>query len=410
MMKRLQRRFTGIVMLALFVVLAVLLGAVNSFNFVQTTRKADAVLALLAENGGSFPQKDKPKPEQGMSPGGKRDDLSPEVAFETRYFVAYANAGGTITGIDTSHIAAVSSSDAQEYAQAVLDQAPGTGYKSRYRYQLTETATGYLVLFVDWGNQLETSLAFLLNSTAVGVACLLVVLLLVLLLSRRAIRPLVENMERQKQFITDAGHEIKTPLAIISANSEVLEMTYGENEWTSSTRNQVKRLGDLVQNLLTLSKMEEGGSRHTEEVCLTRLAEEITKDFASLIQQKQIQFSADLTPPVTMRGEKNSLAQLIVILMDNALKYTPDGGEAALSVERKGKRVQLALTNTCEQLPPGDLNRLFDRFYRADSSRSRESGGYGIGLSVARAVVEAHGGTITARQQGAHEICFLAEF
>lgn len=317
---------------------------------------------------------------------------------------------GILTEIDTSHIAAVSSSDAQDYAQSVLRRGKEKGYVGQYRYFVTSSTEDIMLIFVDWGNQIHIALSFLLNSSAVAGVSLLVVLLLVTLLSSRAIRPVIESMEKQKRFITDAGHEIKTPLAIISANSEVLEMMHGPSEWTGSIQNQVCRLNGLVQNLLTLSKMEESQVQlQTAVIQLSQLTKDIAEDFIPLAAQKPAGLFLAVQPGIETNGDLAGITHLLTILLDNAVKYVTPNGQITVTLAKKGRFAVLEVANTCMELPEGDLDKLFDRFYRGDTSRSRDSGGYGIGLSVAKAIVTVHHGKLSAVGNGAHEIVFHVE-
>lgn len=215
--------------------------------------------------------------------------------------------------------------------------------------------------------------------------------------NRKAIRPVIESMEKQKQFITDAGHELKTPIAIISANTEVIEMCSGESEWTESIHHQTERLTSLVTQLLTLAKMDEGGGQlELKEWNASETIIEAVQSFEAPAVTKQITLQTDIAKELRMEGDAARIHQLVSLLVDNAVKYTPEGGKIHIFWRKNGKKAEFSVQNTCDTLPEGDLNRLFDRFYRADVSRARESGGYGIGLSVAAAIVKAHKGKITA--------------
>lgn len=261
-------------------------------------------------------------------------------------------------------------------------------------------SVGVVQIYVDCLNDLRSIQNFAVNSLLVGGIFLVLVLILVSVFSKRAIRPVVESMEKQKQFITDAGHEIKTPIAIILANTEVIEMCEGESEWTKSIKNQVSRLTELVGSLLMLSKMDETRQQiEMREVKFGKLIKEISDSFHTMLVQKNQKLELMVDEKLSIYGNEKEIRQLGTILMDNAVKYTPDGGRMRISLKRKEKMAVLDFYNECESLPQGDLNRLFDRFYRADSSRSRESGGYGIGLSVAKAVVKNHKGKISVKAQ-----------
>ncbi len=438
MIKKLQRKFVLIATLSLLAVMVLVIGAINVINLVQMNGHVDDILDLLSENDGKFPdmphRRDEEEqtipgnamPQEGelqgddkpLSLGEPRDNrrklspgISEETPFKTRYFIVRTDSDGQISQIDTSHIAAVSSAEAKEYAAGALAKSKDRGYTGFYKYLTRETPSGSVIVFVDCSTELSTALSFLAVSAAISLLSVLVVFILVFIFSRRAIRPVIESMEKQKQFITDAGHELKTPLAIISANTDVLELTSGKNEWTESIRGQTKRLNGLIKDMLALSRMdEESYQPQWETFSISRAVAEAAAPFETPAKTANKTFFADIDPDLSFRGDESQIRQLVTILCDNALKYSSENGNIRLSLKAKGKNILLSVQNTCTTLPDGDLNRLFDRFYRAENSRSRETGGYGIGLSIARAIVQAHKGKISAVREAEDVISFRAIF
>lgn len=414
MIRTLQRKFILITILALMTALLVVVGGINGINIYQVNKKSEMLLSMLANNEGNFPEQTKrelrPKPEgenaKTIEPKKSIFEykISEETPFETRYFtVTVANDSDDESNmtVNVKHIAAVTETEAKQFTKELLKKEKTSGYYGRYRYQKAKTKESKIIyIYVDCMNDLQSIQSFAVISLLVGGIFLVFVLILVSILSRRAIRPVVESMEKQKQFITDAGHEIKTPIAIILANTEVIEMCEGESEWTKSIKNQVTRLTELVGNLLTLAKMDETGYKmEQQEVKFGKLIQEIAESFYTMILQKNQKMELQIDEELSITGNEKELRQLGTILMDNAVKYTPDGGTIRIDLKRKEKMVILDFYNECENIPQGDLNRLFDRFYRADSSRARESGGYGIGLSVAKAVVKNHKGKISVKAE-----------
>lgn len=403
MIKKLQRKFIFIVMGSLLLVIVVLIGAINLVNRHQINQKADALLQLLADNDGKFPEMEKDKPPKPNEHGFA---MSEETKFETRYFLVRANTTGTVVQIDTSHIAAVSSSEAQQYAERILSSGNTTGYQGVYKYLMVQTQEGQLLVFLDCRTQLQTMHSFLLISCAIAFAAFLLVSLLVFIFSKRAIKPVIESTEKQKQFITDAGHEVKTPLAIISANTDVLELYGGDNEWIQSIRRQTTRLGALVNDLLLLARMDEQSTVHTcADFSLSDAVAETAEGFELLAAQKNKKLTLQIEPNLSLHGDENSIRKLVSILLDNAVKYAEENTAITLTLQSSGKGRILTVKNYCNNLPSGNLEKLFDRFYRVDQSRSRESGGYGIGLSIAKAIVVSHKGKITARREADNVLC-----
>lgn len=220
----------------------------------------------------------------------------------------------------------------------------------------------------------------------------------ILFFSQRMIRPVTESYEKQKRFITDAGHEIKTPLAIIQADTDVLEMDYGESEWLDDIKRQTKRLTMLTNDLVLLSRMEEAESNlQMTLLTFSDLVSEAAASFAALIQTQNKVFRCAIEPGISLTGDEKSIRRLVNILMDNALKYSPSQGLISLSVKKQGKQVCLTVCNTTQNpISKDELHMMFERFYRIDSSRNAQTGGFGIGLSVAKAIVTAHRGRIRA--------------
>ena len=257
----------------------------------------------------------------------------------------------------TESIAAVSSEEAVLSARRALDKA-GSGYLDVYRYRVSETDDGTLVVFLDASTQLSTARQFFIISSSVAAGVCLAVLLLALLFSGRAVRPIAQSVEKQRQFITDAGHELKTPLTIISANCEVLEMEMAGNEWLTGIEKQVARLRKLVNDLVTLSRLDEGRPTGEEArfslsdaVCDTALA------FSAAAERAGKRLRADAEPGVFINGDEAALRQLTAILVDNAVKYADAGGEIRVGL-RGGRHPVLTVENDCRNVSELPLDRL----------------------------------------------------
>ena len=401
MIRKLQRKFVLIAIGSLSLVIIVLIGTVNLINLYQMDQQVEQLLEILSNNDGRFPEFKK------GSPPNRIKGMTPETQFETRYFLVRINDRDEIIQIDTGHIAAVSSSDAKEYAEEVLNEKKLSGYDDSYKYKVTEYKNGgKLIIFIDCSIRIQSVINFFIVSCSIAILCILIVFLLVSIFSKRAIRPVLDSMRKQKQFITDAGHEIKTPLAIISANTEVIEMMEGETEWTKSIKNQVKRLSDLVKNLLILSKLEEEQKNQVLiDFSISDVVEEMASSFRPLAEKQGKQVEISVQKGLILNGDEANIRQLVSILVDNSVKYADENGKIQISLKQKGKIALMQVYNDCHTVPEGDLNQLFERFYRADCSRARETGGYGIGLSIAKAIVQTHKGKITAKRQG-DGICF----
>ncbi len=368
-------------------------------------QKANELLQMITENEGEFPTTTIEKKEPREDESYQR--ITEETPFQTRYFTVWTDEVYAVTKTDVSHIAAVTTQQASLYVNEILQEDQNIGYYGIYKYMVTEKPYGYIIVFIDERMNIETFQSTLFTSCLIGAACLLVVFLLISVFSKRVVRPVAESFEKQKQFITDASHEIKTPLAIISANTDVLELSTGKNEWIQSIRNQTKRLDHLAKDLLTLSKLEEGSiSLMFNEFSISKAVWESAADFEPLAELKNKSFTYTIQPDLSLYGQESAVRQLVSLLLDNAIKHSDDEGNINLSLSSSGKRCKIKICNTISQMPCEDLNRLFERFYRADASRSRNSGGYGIGLSIVKAIAACHKGKVTVQKQGENMICF----
>ncbi len=331
------------------------------------------------------------------------------TAMAARYFLVRVDTDGEIVYKDVGKIASVTEAEAGEFAQKVIETGKKSGRIQQLAYSVTDSndGRGTVMVFLDVSNQFYGILRILVISVAIGVICWICMLFLVILLSKRAILPIARNLEKQKQFVTNAGHEIKTPLAIILANTEAMELHNGESKWSRNIREQTLRLNGLMQNLLTLAKMDESmGKAAATDFSASALLEETLHPFYEAASLKKIDIAKDIQPDVMIHASQEQLRQLYSILLDNAVKYTGNNGWIKVSLRKRERKVLFQVENTCESIPKGNPEQLFDRFYRGDDARTQKSGGYGIGLSAAQAIVKAQNGLIEASYKGENIIEF----
>ncbi len=398
MLKKMRWRFIGAAMAAFTAVVLTLLCFVNLWNYHSVTNQQDEALTRLME---MEDQQLSFSPSHGTPPFGDWAHFSPEVQYSLRFFSLHYDTSGTVLRVNQDYIASVSESDAEAYADAVLESGKAQGYESGYRYLVSTTEDETVVLFLNSEREIQTMRSLLWITLAIAAVCLVVVFVLVVLFSRRAITPYLKNMEAQKQFITNASHELKTPLTAISTSADVLAMEHDGDEWVHNIQVQSGRLSKLITSLVTLSRLDEEDPFPVRtEFPLSDALWEISEPFVSLAQAKGKTYTQDIADGLTVTGDRTAIQQMISILLDNALKYSPDGGSISLTARRSGKKVEITVSNTVEGTQSIDATRLFDRFYRADESHSNTVSGTGIGLSIAKATVQAHGGKISAKQAG----------
>lgn len=493
MLKKLRRKFIAIAMLSVSIVLIAIVGTINIANYMSTNEALDARLKLIAGNGGTFPDllergsmgeegnttddstnkgtptlKEPPsgrtdvQPPEDMNQADLKDDnlkendlkrhgISPESQFDTRYFTVTINSKGEVENIDTSKIASVSSENAAEYAKKIWKSGKKgdgkSGFADNCKYLTVDEDGSTMYIFLSCQRELSTIKTYILASVGISVFGLLVVFVMIYFFSGKILKPVSESYEKQKRFITDASHEIKTPLTIIDANTEVIEMMEGENEWTSSTRKQIARLTSLTEKLVFLSRMDEEATKlEMLEFSLSDAILDTAEPFKAVAGTKGKKLTIDVIDGILYTGDEKTIRQLVSILLDNAMKYsgcssassekgnvnkdninktylnkttqtqnncvTTTGDpapEIELTMRPSGKNRIITVWNTVDDtsnIKKGRQDMLFERFYRTDSSRNSKTGGFGIGLSAAYAIVKAHKGKITAESKDGQSIKF----
>lgn len=413
MIRKLRLKLILASMLSLLFVLSVILGVAGAINYRKIVMDADSILAILRQNNGSFPRGERMEIPPFSGNGRPREGdwrFSPEMPYESRYFSVVLSKDGEVISLNTGKIAAVDMEAAIGYAKTVVSAGCSQGFADDYRYVSYDVENETHIIFLDCGREMRSFRMFLITSIGVCAGGLMAVLFLLSFFSSRIVKPFAENYEKQKQFITDAGHELKTPLTIIDADAEVLEMDIGENEWLNDIQTQTKRLAQLTNDLILLSRMEEQPQTEKIEFPVSDLVEEAVETFQALARTCNKNLSCSIQPMLSMRGDEKAIRQLVAILLDNAIKYSDNGGRIELTLEKQKNLIRLSVFNTAESVSEESLAHLFDRFYRADQSRNSRTGGYGLGLSIASAVVNAHKGKIWAATQDGKSLLIVASF
>lgn len=409
MMKALQKKFVFTAMIAVSILLFILLGIINIVNIAMVRTETDKTLTMISEADGNFdhiqpPPNSAPPFDFRIKPKDERDKF-----LSSNFFIVRLNGNGQIVFTDVSRTSLVDEASAEELALRVLDEGTSVGKAGKYRYQISNSHTGNetVIVFLDTSEEILSYVRVLFLSGGIGISCWILMLFMVMFLSKKAIFPIVENMERQKQFVTNAGHEIKTPLAVILANTEAMELYNGENKWSKNIREQTVRLNGLMKNLLLLAKMDEGAAEIIKtEISFSELVSENVRVFAEPLNLRSITLQTEIQPNVIIKANKEQISQLISILLDNASKYTNNRGTVIVRLQKSDKRIKLLIKNSCEKLLDTPPDKLFDRFYRDDKARTQKTGGYGIGLSVARSIVLANKGSITAEYENPNFVSF----
>ena len=442
MIKKLKRRFIILAMVSLAVLLSVIVAGMNMINYSKVVSDADTKLEVLEENAGMIMLENMMNPfgnfdeyyfddDDGRAAFGHRGpgrhSMTRDEAEEARFFIVSADESGAVLQTYTDRIYAVDTDEAAKYAEKVLASGNESGFVGDFRYSVSESVSGNTVIFLDCGRTLESFRAFLRASILMSVLGLLAVFFVILYFAGRIVRPVAESYEKQKRFITDAGHEIKTPLAIIKANIDLMDMELDSEavdrdelrENLGDIDDQVDRLTGLTNDLVYLSRMEEAdNSLVMTEVPLSDIVSETAESFVPLAEEKGKAIGTDIEPMISVQGSTKELEKLLSIIIENAIKYSipprridcgededgmPQPPVISVVLRKEGRDAVIEVSNETEnELTNEQLSHVFERFYRMDSSRNSQTGGHGIGLSMANAIVNAHGGHISAHTTTGH--------
>lgn len=415
MIKKLRKEFITISIIAVVSVMVLLCIIVNVANFVSVNTKLNNTIEMINSNKGVMPnfnRPDKPQNDGDQQPDFRRFDkqFNEETPFSTRFFVLYYNEDGTLIRADLEKIAAVTLDDTQKYLNIALKNGEGYGFTDGYKYKVTKQDDGnFSAVFLDDYREMSSAYTILILSIAATVICSALICILIVLFSKRAVKPAIESNKKQKQFITDASHELKTPITVISTSLGVLEMEVGKQKWIDKIKSQTEKLTELVNSLITLSKMDEEMSLNIKQFNISEAVYETAESFLDFAEQKGHALEIDVAASVQYIGDEYSVRQLCSILIDNAIKYAKEGTSIKFTLEKDKKGVVITSENESDSISDDVLDKLFDRFYRADKSRNSHTGGFGIGLSIARSICEAHKGTISAACDNGHTIKFIAK-
>jgi len=392
MIRKLRIKFIMAAALSLLIVCSLSMILINTVNYQEIRRDADSVLQILHRLAGRLPEIADEFDWQSAGPRYR----SPELPYEIRFFSVLLDGKGEKISSETAQIFSVEERNVMPYVDEALEQNNNSGFVDDYRYMRKAEGDNTRIVFLDCGRMLAGYRQMCLNSFWVTLAVLSCFTILLFFLSARIARPAAQSYEKQKRFITDAGHELKTPITIIQTDAELLAMEIEDNEWLQDIQAQTSRLSALTSDLIYLAKMEEDQQLPMIAFPLSDVVEETVASFDTAAKAHGQRILSEIRPSIEITGNEKAIRQLISVLMDNAVRYAPEGSAIRTALESNGRQIRLTVQNPAPGLTSENLENLFERFYRADSSRSSREGGYGIGLSVAKAITASHGGRISA--------------
>jgi len=398
MIKKLRIKFIVIAMISVFVVLAGTIGIINISNKVVIENNAKESLTEVIKEG--F------RDEMNEGPGGGGEPGKNDRLMRNHYYVVEFDNSGNIIRSNYRHIFSINETDGNELARKIYNNELTNGRYQTYRY----TKENNVVAVLDIKEELDNFNNFLLLSSTISIGAYLAFAVLIILSSYIVFRPAEESYKKQKQFITNASHELKTPLTIISTDLEILEMDNGKNEWSESIRDQVVRLTNMTNQLVTLSKLEENDMKNYPftDIQVTEVVKKVSDSFASSFSQANINFKVELANDVSFNGNSYLFEELIYIFLDNSLKYT--GGKDKYSsirlVQAKKNHFSIIFSNSLDEKDELDVSLLSERFYRSPSNKKE---GSGIGLSIAKEIINLHKGRLDISKDN-NQITFKVSF
>lgn len=402
--KKLRRKFIVIAIAAVFLIVFGALSLINAISYTRMESQCMNVLQYISQNGGNIPPHSTPPSTSWIGNGSWSDD-TPDFSYQIRYFSVLVNANGYAEKINIANIAAFTEQEAIQYARTTVAEGKSQGFfkknKATYGYMITKNDDGtYLIVIMDCTRDVAAITDFMRDSAWLGLICIILYTLILVALSNIAIQPFIHNMENQKRFITNAGHELKTPIAIISANAETIEMISGKSQWTGNILKQVRRLNNLITNLIMLSKMGERSQADLNMVSLdvSDTVQTVTESFQPMVMDEQKTLVSHIQPSLYIVSDAKCLYELVNILVDNAVKYCDDGGTIDVTLKSSGKKNKGIIVTVSNNYANGknvDYSRFFERFYRGDESHNSQKSGYGIGLSMAEELTKLLKGKIS---------------
>ena len=396
MIKRLRIKIVVVIMVILTLTVFAIMTAINTVSWSSSRNEIETRLYRLADNDGFLPS-DETIEIFHDSQSGYIDTFSVQIThfYEVRKIVISRN-----IKVEQSVII--------EYANEALNSGKNLGELGSYAFLVRNRPYGKIIVFMDIQPYQQAARNLLLITSLTGIISIVFFFIVSFFLAKWLVKPVKSTLEKQKQFISDASHELKTPLAVISTNTDVLEAEIGENKWLGYIRSESLRMSELVNELLCLARLDDksGHALNFSDVDLSQLVLQTALPFESVLFEMGKTYNVEVQPDIKVKADESSVKHVLTILIDNAVKYSKENGEISVKLyTHSGKKI-IEVYNTGKGVPKEKLSKIFERFYREDEARNRKTGGYGLGLAIAKASVEAHGGKISAKGEYGSWICF----
>lgn len=389
MIKSLQKKFISVSIIAIAIVVSLVFVIINYLNYFNINERNNEILKKLQNNHTIL---------SNILENNNSGVVSSDKYFYNGFIIGLVDENNEIKSKHNVNTA-VNKEETQKLLNQAIHTGKKSGYVGYYKYGYLENTNYKYIVLIDCEKELRIYYQFLKNSILIGAGIIFISSVLLILLARKLITPIKENYEKQKRFITDASHELKTPLTIISSNADVLEMEIGKSKWLLNIHNQIERLTNLINSLVAFSRVEEDDNIDRIRFSLTKLVNARLEDFNELAIFKNKIFISSIQKEIFYFGEKQTITQVIDILLDNAVKYADLNSQIYVELYTVKRDIFFIVKNKAKEIKKGDLNKVFDRFYRLDESRNSKIKGYGIGLSLAKLIIDKHKSTIKAYSQ-----------
>ena len=381
MIEKLQKRFIKIISIAVLLTM-VLLCLISLFaNYSSMKQSEINTLDTIVSNSYKMP---------------KDFDRPSEDYYTTRYFTLRFNSEGKLSEANLSNITKVNNDQTSEYIKIALDNGEGYGYKDGYRFLVEKNGDDrYMATFLDVEKEMNQFKKTTFYTALSALICSIAIIVLSVAYSKKIVYPYIENDRRQKEFVTNASHELKTPITTINASLKVLQSEIGDNKWLNASIKQTNNLSSLVNELVTLSKLNEEKELVKESFNLSEAIYETSDFFTALANSRNLNIEVNCKENVMYLGNEENIRRLVSILLDNGIKYSDENSTIKLNLSKENNYQVISCLNKSSLIKEEDLKYLFDRFYRSDKSHNKKTNGYGLGLAIGKAICERHNGRLS---------------
>ena len=285
----------------------------------------------------------------------------------------------------------------RNYAREASNSSFDEGYIGIYIYKVRKIGlNGKEVTLIESEDTIKHLKITIIGAIVIGVLGLFIIYIIAKKISKTIVKPVEDSFEKQKQFVSDASHELKTPLAVIQANADVLQDKVGENKWITYIQKEVQSMNKLVNDLLVLARMENINTENVQKFDLSKEVQMSVSVFESMIYEKKIELETNISEGIEFNGDKEDIKHIISIILDNAIKHTKENGKIIVNTLKEKSDIRIEIINQGDPIPEEELEKIFERFYRVDKARNRNEKRYGLGLSIAKGIVEKYNGNIYA--------------